>query len=163
MVKFLYAQVVVGGTFDYIHKGHECLLNASFNLGKRVIIGLSSDSFVADIGKHVDHNYDQRLNKLTSFLKEQHRLHRCKIIKLEDRFGPALHVASKAIVVSEETEVFANECNLIRCAMGLCPLSKFVVSLVLAEDGERISSTKIRNREIDSRGRSLGRGHRGSH
>jgi pantetheine-phosphate adenylyltransferase len=154
--------VVVGGTFDYVHKGHERLLSCSFGLGERVIIGVSSDSFLFDVGKHVDHDYRQRLDRLKSFLKDRGWLRRCRIVKLDDRFGPALNVKSEAIVVSEETERFADECNLIRYAMGLSPLMKVVASTVLAEDGDRISSTRIRGGEIDSRGRLVYRGRRGT-
>jgi pantetheine-phosphate adenylyltransferase len=155
MSKCLSKQVVVGGTFDYIHKGHILLLNCALSLGNRVIIGLSSDSFLEKIGKHTDHGYNQRREQLRSYLKRKHALKKCSIFELEERYGPALYPKSDTIVVSEETQIFADECNFIRCSMGLTSLVKVVIPLVYAEDGERISSTKIRNKEIDSKGQSL--------
>jgi pantetheine-phosphate adenylyltransferase len=162
MSKRLSKQVVVGGTFDYIHAGHILLLNYVFSLSNKVIIGLSSDSFLEEIGKYTDHNYKQRFERLRSYLKRKGALGKCSIFELKDRYGPALSPKSDTIVVSEETQIFADECNLIRFSMGLTPLVKVVVPLVYAEDGERISSTKIRKREIDFKGQLLCSGRRGT-
>ena len=162
MSKRLSKQVVVGGTFDYIHAGHIHLLNCVFSLSNKVIIGLSSDSFLKEIGKHADHNYKQRSERLRSYLKRKGALGKCTIFELKDHYGPAMSPKSDTIVVSEETQIFADECNLLRFSMGLTPLVKVVVPLVYAEDGERISSTKIRKREIDFKGQLLCSGRRGA-
>jgi len=163
MSKYLSKQVVVGGTFDYIHEGHVMLLNYALNIGSKVVIGLSSDSFLAEVDKFTDHDYNQRHRQLQSYLKRKRVLKKGSIFELKDRYGPALAPTSDAIVVSEETQIFADECNMIRGSMGMTPLVKVVVPLIYAEDGERISSTKIRNKEIDSKGKSLYSGRRGSH
>ena len=160
MSKFFSKQVVVGGTFDYIHKGHVLLLNCALSLSDRVIVGLSSDSFLEEISKYTDHDYNQRNRQLQSYLKKRRVFKKCLIFELKDRYGPALFPKSDTIVVSEETQIFADECNMIRCSMGLTPLVKVVVPLVYAEDGERISSSKIRNKKIDSKGESLYSGRR---
>ena len=54
-----------------------------------------------------------------------------------------------AIIVSEETEKVAIDLNATRKLKGLKELQIVVISLVLAKDGERISSTRIRNNEIN--------------
>ena len=57
-----------------------------------------------------------------------------------------------AIIVSEETEKVAIELNINRKLKGLRELEIVVVPLVLADDGIRISSTRIRNKEINIKG-----------
>ena len=60
-----------------------------------------------------------------------------------------------AIVVTEETEPTAIEINEIRKKKSMKPLDIVVVSFVLADDNIPISSTRIRNGEIDKKGNLL--------
>ena len=53
-----FKRVATGGTFDHIHAGHRQLLEKSFEAGDEVIIGLTSDEFVAKVGKKTEQNYD---------------------------------------------------------------------------------------------------------
>ena len=39
--------VATGGTFDEIHDGHLALISKAFEVGKKVIIGVTSDEFAA--------------------------------------------------------------------------------------------------------------------
>ncbi|GBC75530.1 hypothetical protein HRbin06_00848 [archaeon HR06] len=61
----------------------------------------------------------------------------------------------EAIVVSEETKERAKYLNKLRRERGLKPLKIVVVEMVKAEDGLRISSSRIRRGEIDEEGRRL--------
>ena len=49
--------VAMGGTFDVIHNGHMALLNKSFSISSKVIIGLSSDQLAAKRGKNLVSDY----------------------------------------------------------------------------------------------------------
>jgi cytidyltransferase-related domain len=41
----MFDTVATGGTFDIMHRGHYTLLLKSFEVGKQVIIGISSDDY----------------------------------------------------------------------------------------------------------------------
>ena len=56
--------VAMGGTFDIIHDGHMALLNKSFSISSKVIIGLSSDQLAAQRGKNLVNDYSKRLSSL---------------------------------------------------------------------------------------------------
>jgi pantetheine-phosphate adenylyltransferase len=152
-----YRKVALGGTFDVIHKGHTALLDRAFSIGEYVIIGVTSDDLVYRLGKSILNNYDARVMNLSSILKQY--ADRFHIVKLDDEFGPALTDASiEAIVVSEETESKCRRMNKMRVSRGMRELDVIVVGMVLADDGERISSTRIRSGEIDPEGRVLHNG-----
>ncbi len=60
--------VATGGTFDEIHAGHRELLTMAFSLGKSVLIGVSSDNFVAaKKGKNrIIHRFETRVDTINS-------------------------------------------------------------------------------------------------
>ena len=149
--------VAVGGTFDKFHKGHRALLMKAFEIGNRVLIGLSSDDFARKLRKpHKVATYDERLEDLKKILMRRKVLDRAEIIPLHDPYGVTLSSGCiKAIVVSQETEQVAHKINEKRRAMGLQPLSIVVIKMVPAEDHVPISTTRIRRREIDREGHLL--------
>ena len=58
----------------------------------------------------------------------------------------------KALVVSEETSDKGLHLNELRAEQNLPPVEIVVVPMVLAKDGKAISSTRIKNSEIDING-----------
>ena len=152
-------EVAVGGTFDELHMGHKSLLTRAFEIGEKVVIGLSSDEFVAKMGKpHITASYDERYVELETFLKKMGLASRAKIVPLNDPYG--LTISGKgleALVVSKETELAARKINRIRTKVPLPPLRIVTVSMVPAENCGSISTTRIRSGEIDRNGRLLGK------
>ena len=148
-----YTKVCLGGTFDRIHIGHEKLLKIAFEVGEEVIIGLTSDTKAKKgRGNEKLSSYKNRYSNLEIYLSNKFG-NNFSIVKLNDDWGPgALDDDLDAIIVSEETEKVASELNKKRALKGLNPLDIVTVSLILDKKGEKISSTRIRNSEIDREG-----------
>jgi pantetheine-phosphate adenylyltransferase len=148
--------VATGGTFDEIHAGHIALLSKAFQVGKKVIIGVSSDEFAKKNGKRLNHKFDQRVENLKKMIEKEFRSANHEIAKLDGEFGPAVTTDEVgALVASSETHVKGKILNRMRAKKGLKPVEVIVVEMVKAEDGSPISSTRIRAGEIDGRGRLL--------
>jgi pantetheine-phosphate adenylyltransferase len=155
MTKF--KKVAVGGTFDELHRGHKVLLDKAFEIGDRVVIGLSSDEFVSKMGKpHRTASYGERLKELQAFLAEQGLAAKAEIVMLNDSYGLTISGDGlEALVVSKETEKIAQKINQIREKAGLEPLKIATVNMVPAENNTPISTTRIRSGEIDRNGHML--------
>jgi len=149
----LFDLVAMGGTFDAIHSGHMALLNKAFSISSKVIIGLTSDQLATKKGKNLVNDYSKRLSLLKSVIEKNFPNISYEISKLENDFGPAVIEGSvKALVVSEETSNKGLLLNDLRAEKNLPPVKIVVVPMVLAEDGKVISTTRIKNSEIDGSG-----------
>lgn len=143
----------MGGTFDIIHIGHLSLIEKAASISEKVIIGLTSDSLATKSGKNLRNNFETRLNNLKKTLTEKFSDSLFEIARLDDDFGPAVIKGEvDALVVSEETSKKGDILNSKRNDLGLPPVEIIIVPMKLASDGERISSTRIRNAEIDASG-----------
>ena len=149
----LFDLVAMGGTFDAIHSGHMALLNKAFSISSKVIIGLSSDQLAKKRGKNLTSDYPKRLSLLKSVVEKNFPNSSYEITKLENDFGPAVIEGSvKALVVSEETSGKGIRLNELRAERNLSSVRIVVVPMVLAKDGKAISTTRIKNFEIDDSG-----------
>jgi pantetheine-phosphate adenylyltransferase len=148
--------VATGGTFDEIHVGHIALLAKAFQVGKKVIIGVSSDKFAANRGKKLNHNFEARIANLKNMIKKEFGDVNYEIAKLDGDFGPAVTTDDvEALVTSTDTQSKGKLLNEMRAKIGVKPAKIITVELVKAEDGSIISSTRIRTGEIDRQGRLL--------
>jgi len=142
--------VATGGTFDLIHKGHLALLEKSFSISSKVIIGLTSDDLASKKDKKISNNYQNRFESLKLVIEEHFPNSQYEISKLDNDFGPAvLEGKVQALVVSEETSFQGEILNKLRKEKNLPQVAIIAVPMVLAKDGDRISSSRIRNSEID--------------
>jgi pantetheine-phosphate adenylyltransferase len=148
--------VATGGTFDEIHVGHIALLAKAFQIGNKVIIGVSSDKFAAKRGKKLNHNFEARVANLKKTIKKEFGDVNYEIAKLDGDFGPAVTTSDvEALVASAETQSKGSLLNEMRAKRSLQPVKVIGVELVKAEDNSTISSTRIRAGEIDRQGRLL--------
>ncbi len=150
-------RVMVGGTFDPLHAGHRKLLARSFQVAGadgEVTIGITTDAF-AGSKVHPIRPYEERRHDVEEFIRESGFPARWEIEPLSDRFGSALDAEFDALVVSEETYPVALEINDIRRDRGRKKVDIHEISCVLAEDGRRISSTRIYRGEIDRHGQVI--------
>ena len=148
-----FALVALGGTFDIIHAGHIALLDKGFSISKKVILGLTSDELAEKKGKKLLNSFQIRYSRLDSLLKEKFPNNVFEIAKLDNDFGPAAIEGNvDALVVSEETSSKGETLNKLRLEQNQSPVTIVVVPMILAKDGDRISTTRIRNSEIDTQG-----------
>ena len=151
-----FSLVAMGGTFDIIHKGHLTLLSNAFDISDKVIIGLTSDELAKKKRKILTNRYEQRHENLTSVISKEFSNSSFEISKLDNDFGPAvLERGVEALVVSDETSNQGNVLNELRAKKQLPPVQIITVPMFLAEDGTRISTTRIKNSEIDTDGNLL--------
>ena len=149
-------KVCVGGTFDILHKGHKILLDKAFQVaGKKgfVYIGMASDNLSRkkqDINK-----YNIREKKLKKYIFEKEFSNSFSIIKINTKYGLAIEEKYDAIIVSPETYKIAEQINKKRAKLGKNNLKIYKIPFVIAEDGKPISSTRIRNKEINKEGKLL--------
>ena len=144
----------MGGTFDVFHRGHEVLIQAALKISNQVLIGLTTDER-ASKGRAESQikSYSKRKHRLEDWLKSQGVEQRVEIVPLNDDWGPAaLGKEFEGIIVSQETEDMALALNQVREEKGVDKLKILVVPMVKAYDGHRISSSRIRNGEINSKG-----------
>ena len=149
--------VVVGGTFDELHRGHKTLLMKAFDIAEHVQIGLCSDNFVKRLSKpHLTAPYDQRLKELKAFLRQNGLHKRAEIVRIDNPYGTTLFDRSiEALVVSKETEAMALVINKKRREAELPPLQIIAIDMIPSENQAPISTTRIRCGEMDREGHLL--------
>jgi pantetheine-phosphate adenylyltransferase len=148
--------VALGGTFDYLHRGHRALLDEGFEIGQMLLIGVVSDALAHSLGKTPEQHYNDRFMGVARYIAKKHPGEPFKLLQLQDPYGPlASDPTIEAVVVTPDSFDRGMEANLVRAKAGLRTVHVVLVPLVLAEDGVRISSTRIRSKEIDGEGRLL--------
>ena len=151
-----FSLIATGGTFDIIHRGHLTLLSTAFAISDKVIIGLTSDELAEKKGKLIINQYEKRLENLTTVISKEFPNATFQINKLDNDFGPAvLEKEVEALVVSDEKSNQGTILNQLRAEKTLTPVKIIIVPMFLAKDGTRISTTRIKNSEIDTEGNLL--------
>lgn len=150
----MFKKIVIGGTFEFLHKGHRNLLELGAKNCELLIVGLTSDEFASRFRAEKVSNYEQRKKAVENFLKKFSVKY--KIVRIDDNYGIAtIDPEIDCIIVSEETLLRAEEINAIRFKKGLKKLVIIVMPIFLADDGKPLSSERIRAGEIDIDGKII--------
>ncbi|MEM4271334.1 MAG: pantetheine-phosphate adenylyltransferase, partial [Candidatus Pacearchaeota archaeon] len=153
---FKFSHIILGGTFDHLHKGYKLLIDKAFKLGEQVTIGLTTKKLIKNkfLPQTIE-SYKERKQALINYLISKNYNGRFKICQLNNIFGPSLTDKKfGAIIVSFNTYPNALKINQIRRENKLKPLKIITVKNVIAEDGKLLSSERIRAGEIDREGKS---------
>jgi len=150
-----YKHVVLGGTFDRLHEGHQNLLKTAANItSQSLTIGLS-DAPLLKGKKYSDliESYDIRKEKMLEFLTSEKPSLQYHVVPLQEPMGPAItNQDLEAIVVSTETIHGAELVNVNRLERGMKPLDIIVIDCVANKEGlniedKKLSSTSLREKE----------------
>ncbi len=146
--------IVCGGTFDHLHKGHKQLLKACFSQGKRITIGITSRAMVRHkLYLNSIESYAVRYTNILRFAADNAKS--ISIITLNDIYGSTLtDTTIDAIYVTRDTLHGAHLINDKRIQTGMKPLSIITIPFAYDDDGDKISSERIRQGLIDRNGMS---------
>ena len=149
-----YTKIALGGTFDHLHIGHRAFFTFAFEHAEHVVIGvtLSELTYHKSYANAIE-PYDVRVREIQSFFEEKKYTGKYTIIPLSDVYGTTLTDATiEAVFVTPMTEHGAKKINEQRKKMELNPLPIHICEMVKDEDGEYVSSSRIREGCIDREG-----------
>lgn len=150
-----YPHVIVGGSWDHFHAGHRYILLAAFEHGRHVDIGVTTDAMLQTEDKNeadVLQDVETRRAQVERFLEEFGLVSRGKIIPIDDFMGNAVDVEQAVLLVTRDTMENGKRINEARLEQRKTPLNLAVIDRVTAQDGNALSSTRIRDGEIDQNG-----------
>lgn len=150
--------VVLGGTFDRLHIGHEALLRAAFRLGRTVGIGVTTDLYLRRHPKPRTGRiapYAERRRALRSWLEREYPRRSWRLVPLNEPLGGAVGPGVGRVVLSEDTLEGGRRINRERRRRGLPPVPITRVAIVLGDDLEPVASRRIRAGTIDRDGHRI--------
>lgn len=147
--------IVCGGTFDLLHKGHKSFLSRALSLSNKLLLGITSNSYIESFKNADVEDFEIRKDAVINFLDSLGAVGRVEIVPINQAYEPLLtsEFSPGAIAVTYQTEKTAVEINEKRKELNLPPLEIIIIPMDLGEDGKEISSTRIRNGEINQSGR----------
>jgi pantetheine-phosphate adenylyltransferase len=148
-------RLLVAGTFDRLHAGHEALLSSAFLQGEHVTVALTSNTYVTSYKFIQALSFDERKKELETWVNSHGYKGKCTIIAIDDPYEPAASGSFDGIVVSSQTKPRAEEINGKRVERSLPPLEIVEVPMVLAQDGLPVSATRVKEGIIDSTGKLM--------
>jgi len=152
-----YHHIILGGTFDRFHAGHELFVSTALKMGERVSIGIATESLYQHKPlKQIIEDYKIRETNVRDYIsKNCLRFQNVKVISITDVYGTSLtDLSIDAICVTQATEKVALFINKKRRQIGMKALKIIIIPWVKGADGKVISSERIRYGEIDRKGKN---------
>lgn len=149
-----YQHAIIGGTFDHFHIGHEAMLKKAFEVAERVTIGITTGEMHENksLADQIQ-PFTVRQQNVEQFLQTNNWFERATILAIHDKYGSTLKDETiEAIIVSPETEPVARAIVPERQAKGLSKMDIILVPFVMADDGQPVSSERIRKGVINRDG-----------
>ncbi len=141
---------LIGGTFDRFHAGHRNLLVSGLSKCQTIEVWVSVDSIARAKDSRVN-PWEQRVEEIKQTLDAD--LDRLEFHELDNLHGPAqTHEQASAIICTSETMPECETINRIRRESGMYELEIICVDHTISWDNKPISSSRIRNGEIDREG-----------
>ncbi len=145
-------KVILGGTFDHVHIGHQKFLETALETGKTTVC-LVSDEMLKKWKPEVINSYEERKRNLEAFLSRHDQDWR--IIPINDPYKEAVEGEYDVLVVSYDTKERGKKINEMRKEKDKEPLDMQTVKPVLADDLLPVNSSRIRAGEINEIGERL--------
>ena len=143
---------LLGGTFDRFHAGHHHLISTCLQQSDKVQIWLTSD-VMAKLKTPIVLDWETRKQDILDWVISEDVNDRVSIHLLENGVGPApTSLEADSIGCTFETKPACEDINNSRKIESLAPLSIIMAEHVVGPDGKIISSSRIRDGEIDRQG-----------
>lgn len=152
MRKKLYKIIALGGSFDHFHLGHQEFISFAAQFAQRLHIGISDEKLVnTKTNSELIEPFEIRRRAVMSYCQKKAII--CQTSKLLDPYGPTLEETQiEALAATAETIRGCDKINEIRTAMGNKALPVHICPWVKDESGEILSSTSIRNGQVNRTG-----------
>jgi len=150
-----FKHVVLGGTFDHFHKGHQAMIDKAFQIGKKITIGIATKKLYQNklLNETVE-PFETRKRNLLTYIFNKFSHDRVKTRSFSEFTGGAdKNKNIDVIIVSCLSYLNALKINKLRERNDLKPLRTVIVKDVLADDGKLLSSERIRAGEINREGK----------
>lgn len=135
--------ILVAGTFNRIHRGHDKLISAAVLLGDETEISIASDEYVAKYKKYFV-PYEVRKQHIVDYIeKEFDSMNGFTISSFDSPFDGIERTDIKTIVCSQETLTNVLAFNKLRSARGLEEVNIYCIPLTLNDFGKKLSSTEL--------------------
>jgi cytidyltransferase-like protein len=151
-----FSLAVCGGTFDLFHAGHKAFIEDALKLSEKVVLGITGNAYVKNFKSNFNiEDFAVRKAAVEQFLDLVGAKDRVAIVEINSAYDPYITTSPhyKVIVVTDQTEQTAKEINLKRQQKGAPKLEIVISPMKKAQDGGLISSSRIRDGQINRDGR----------